>query len=155
MSVLGSLHADCAMGCNRWVRADNYMQHIESQCQHHFVQSTLSPSHTTIRDILTKSSQAPTTPAERKVAGNVIRRIMTESADTALIKIPTPGLVSEGKQRALAATVTGDNLRAELGAFSISHTNGDEIREVPFVYVPNLIAKVADMVSTYERYKNI
>ena len=48
----------------------------------------------------------------------------------------------------MAATVTGDNLRAELGAFSISHTNGDEIREVPFAYVP----KVADMVSTYERY---
>ena len=62
-------------------------------------------------------------------------------------------LASEGKQRALAATVTGDNLRAELGAFSISHAGGsDEIREVPFAYVPNLIAKVADMVSTYERY---
>ncbi len=64
------------------------MQHLESQCKH---QSTLSP---TIRDILTKSSQAPTTPAERKVAGNVIRRIMKQSADTAVIKIPTPGLVS-------------------------------------------------------------
>jgi hypothetical protein len=68
---------------------------LGSQCQHHFVQSTLSPSHTTISDILTKSSQAPTTPAERKVAGNVIRRIMTESADTAVIKVPTPGLVSK------------------------------------------------------------
>jgi hypothetical protein len=54
----------------------------------------------------------------------------------------------------LAATVTGDNLRAELRAFTISHSSGgDEIREVPFAYVPNLIAKVADMVSAYERYK--
>ena len=66
-------------------------------------------------------------------------------------------LASEGKQRALAAEVTGDNLKAELGAFTFSHSNGgDEIREVPFAYVPNLIAKVADMVSAYERYlKNV
>ena len=64
-------------------------------------------------------------------------------------------LASEGKQRALAATVTGDNLTAELGAFSVSHGNGrEEIKEVPFAYVPNLIAKVADMASVYERYYN-
>lgn len=63
-------------------------------------------------------------------------------------------LASEGKQRKLANAVVGDNFKAESGAFTFHHKGGtDEIKEVPFVYVPNLIAKVADMISSYERYQ--
>ena len=62
-------------------------------------------------------------------------------------------LASENKQRVLAKTITGDNVVAELGAFSFHLPGGgEEIRQVPFVYVRNLIAKVADMISSYERY---
>ncbi len=60
-------------------------------------------------------------------------------------------LASEGKQRTLASGIVGDNFRAEMGPFTIHHKDGDEIHEVPFVYVPNLIAKVADMIASYER----
>lgn len=64
-------------------------------------------------------------------------------------------LASEGKQRTLVKDVVGDNFRAESGAFTFSSGRGSltEIREVPFVYVPNLIAKVADMIVSYQRYQ--
>ena len=52
----------------------------------------------------------------------------------------------------MAKTITGDNLTAEMGAFSFHLTGGgEEIQQVPFVYVRNLTAKVADMISSYER----
>ena len=48
-------------------------------------------------------------------------------------------------------TITGDNVVAELGAFSFHLPGGaEEIRQVPFVYVRNLIANVADMITSYE-----
>ena len=41
---------------------------------------------------------------------------------------------------------------AEKGAFTFPLTGGgEEIREVPFAYVPNLIAKASDMVMAHER----
>ena len=52
-------------------------------------------------------------------------------------------IASEHSQRKLAKTIVGDNLVAEKGAFSVSTDHGDEIREVPFVYYPNLIAKIS------------
>ena len=49
---------------------------------------------------------------------------------------------SEVKQRALAKDLVGDNIVAELGAFTFKRDGGgEEIREVPFIYVPNLIRK--------------
>ena len=60
---------------------------------------------------------------------------------------------SEGKQRAMAKNLIGDNLRAEMGAFtSRREGGGEEIRETPFVCVPNLIAKVSDILSLNDRY---
>ena len=60
-------------------------------------------------------------------------------------------IASEHSQRKLAQTIVGDNLVAEKGAFSVSNDHGEEIREVPFVYYPNLIAKIADLVGQHER----
>ena len=48
--------------------------------------------------------------------------------------------------------IVGDNFKAESGPFTFHHNGADEIREVPFVFVPNLIAKVAEMITSYERY---
>lgn len=60
-------------------------------------------------------------------------------------------LASEGKQRALAKTlVDRENFVVEKGAFTFN--KGQEVREVPFAYVPNLIAKVADLIAAHERY---
>ena len=58
---------------------------------------------------------------------------------------------SEKKQRALASDLVGDNITAEKGAFSFCGHKGEEIREAPFVYCPDLIARVADTVHNHER----
>ena len=94
MSVLGNMVVDCNRGCNRSVRIMEYEQHLETDCQHHFEYSTLSPSHVTARDILSKSAETSTTPVERRIAATVIRKLMTEHADRTIIKIPTQGRVS-------------------------------------------------------------
>ena len=60
-------------------------------------------------------------------------------------------IASENSQRILTRTITGDDLVAKKGAFSVSTDRGEEIREIPFVYRPNFIAKVADIVNQHER----
>lgn len=50
---------------------------------------------------------------------------------------------------------SGENLVAEAAPFTFHSNDTDEICKVPFVYVPNLIAKVADMVAAYQGYSNI
>ena len=43
----------------------------------------------------------------------------------------------------------GENLVAERGAFTFSRDKGgEEIRGVPFVYTPNFIAKVVEIIQT-------
>jgi hypothetical protein len=52
-------------------------------------------------------------------------------------------LASEGKQRALAKDLIGDNLVATEGASTAKWDGGgEEIIKVPFAYVHNLIGKV-------------
>ena len=60
---------------------------------------------------------------------------------------------SEVKQRALAKEIVGDNLTAEMGAFTVKRDGGGEwVKEVPFVYVPNLIRRASDLVEQHQRY---
>lgn len=92
MGVLGSLHVSCGKECNRTVRADNYTKHITSNCRSYYVCSTLSPSKTTIRDILNKPSNIEPTRAEKQVAENVLKRMFTENPDS-VVKVPTHGQV--------------------------------------------------------------
>ena len=48
--------------------------------------------------------------------------------------------------------MVGDNFTVELGAFTFpAEGGGEEIRNVPFAYVNNLIAKVADIVDQHTR----
>ena len=62
-------------------------------------------------------------------------------------------MASEAKQRVMANEIVGDNLAAERGAFSFSQGKGggEVLKEAPFVYCPNLIAKVADCVEHNKR----
>lgn len=63
-------------------------------------------------------------------------------------------VASEGKQRKLAKEIVDQTLVAERGAFTFSGDKGAaEVREVPFVYRPNLIAAIADLVNRHHRYK--
>ena len=60
---------------------------------------------------------------------------------------------SERQQRGLAKEIVGENLVAEMGAFTVSAKGGgEEIQEVPFVYVPNLIKKATDIIEAHRRY---
>ena len=62
-------------------------------------------------------------------------------------------LASENKQRSLAKEATGGtNLNAEMIPFAFSSGKGepDKFCEAPFVYVPNLIAKVADRLAQHQ-----
>ena len=53
----------------------------------------------------------------------------------------------------MAKDITGDNIVAEKGAFTFSvDKGGEEVREVPFVYLKNLIAAVADTVAQHKRH---
>lgn len=64
-------------------------------------------------------------------------------------------VASEVRQRSLATDIVGDNLVAELGAFSFrGNGGGEEIKEVPFAYVPNLIRKASDLVEQHRGYKS-
>ena len=62
-------------------------------------------------------------------------------------------LASEKRQRSLAHDIIGENMVAEKGAFVFPQEGrGVEIREVPFVYIPNLVQKVTDLLVHNQRY---
>ena len=58
---------------------------------------------------------------------------------------------SEKKQRTLAKELLGDNITAEKGALSFSVDKSEEIREAPFVYCTNFIARVSDTICNHKR----
>ena len=63
-------------------------------------------------------------------------------------------MASEPKQRALAKEINDDNMKAEMVPFAFSaatKTEPDKFKEAAFVFVPNLIAKVADRLSDHMR----
>ncbi len=43
------------------------------------------------------------------------------------------------------------NLEAERGAFTFSVDSGEEIKEVQFVYYPNLMIVIAELVDKHDR----
>ena len=55
----------------------------------------------------------------------------------------------------MANEIVGENLAAERGAFTFpqgkASGGGEVVKEAPFVYCPNLIAKVADCVEHNKR----
>ena len=62
---------------------------------------------------------------------------------------------SEAKQWALAKVLVGENLHAEMGAFTAHREGGKEIRKAPLVCVPNLIAKVTNILNLNDRYVQV
>ena len=61
-------------------------------------------------------------------------------------------LASERQQRNRAKEAIGDNLAAEMVPFAFTVEDGVEFREVPFVFVPNLIVRVADKLNQHHLY---
>ena len=63
-------------------------------------------------------------------------------------------IASEGKMRAQAAEIVGDNLSAELVPFSFPHKDGGEfISDAPCAYVPQLWAKIHDLLEQSSGYE--
>ena len=60
-------------------------------------------------------------------------------------------VASEKKTLVMANEIVGDNIKGEMGAFTFPHEKGEEIRNASFVYCPNLISKVSDVVCHHER----
>ena len=62
-------------------------------------------------------------------------------------------LASERQQRALAGKVIGNNLEAEAVPFSFPlKSGGEEIRPAALAYIPNLPAKVFNLLQENEEY---
>lgn len=61
-------------------------------------------------------------------------------------------LGSESKVRSLASDLVGSNLSSELVAFTFSLDSGEEIRKAPMAYVPDLLAKVTQLLDQNDRY---
>ena len=51
----------------------------------------------------------------------------------------------------MAAEIIGQDPVAETAAFTVTVEKGEEIKQVPFVYFPNLIAKIGDVIYQHER----
>ena len=63
---------------------------------------------------------------------------------------------SEAKQRSIAKDLLGDNLVATEGVFTTKRDGGgEEIIQVPFAYVTNIIRKAADMIEHHRRYQSL
>ena len=58
------------------MRLDNYGKHVAGNCQGHYHHQVNSPSKMTLRDVLAKPVTVPATPAEIKVAGHLMRRML-------------------------------------------------------------------------------
>ena len=87
MGVLGSLLVKCE-SCVMLVKACNFTKHTDSKCTAHCEISGLnSPTKTTLQDVLSKSPDSTPSPSELRVAGNVIKQMMSSGEE--VIKIPT------------------------------------------------------------------
>lgn len=91
LSLLEGLHIHCMRKCGKVVRIDSYTKHLKGQCRSHYVQLVDSPSRMTIREVLSKPTESPATPAELRMAEHLVRKICTEG----VMKVPTRGQVSE------------------------------------------------------------
>ena len=67
------------------------------------------------------------------------------------LKVFNVSLASEKRQRVLAQQVAGENLSAEMVPLLFVEDNVETFRETQFVFVPNLIAKLADRLTAHQR----
>ena len=93
LNLLSGLLVTCGRGCGRLVRANLYIKHCESKCVGFYHQEVNSPSKMTLRDVLSKPTNLPPTPVEKKVTQHLVRRLLDESPQQ-VIRVPTRGQVS-------------------------------------------------------------
>ncbi len=97
VSLLQGLLVHCKRRCGKIVRVENYHKHLQGQCSSHYHLSVDSPSKLTIGEVLSRPSASPATPAEVKVAGHLVRKLMdhgSSSSSEGVVKVQTRGQVS-------------------------------------------------------------
>ena len=87
-NLLGDVKLVCK-ACKQTTTAAQYRLHKESRCKGHY---EISPSCISAQEILSRPVTAPTQPVEKKVAENLVRRLMAENEDK-IVRIPTKGQV--------------------------------------------------------------
>ena len=85
--LMGQLKIQCN-SCKNITTVQQYDHHRKSRCRLYFDSPQLS-----VHDILEKSPTTPTIPVEKRVAESLIRRLMAESRDESVIRVPTRGQV--------------------------------------------------------------
>lgn len=97
VTLLKGLLMYCVRGCGKIVQAGQYGEHLKGACKSHYNQLVDSPSKATISDVLSRPSTSPATPAELKVAGHLVRKIMDQDSGNSrgVLKIPQRGQVSK------------------------------------------------------------
>jgi hypothetical protein len=72
------------------------------------------------------------------------------------MKVWNISLGTEGKERSLARELIGPNITSESVAFTFSlDGGGEELRRAPMAYVPDLPAKVTQLLEQNDRYFSI
>ena len=84
LSLLAAVLVYCERGCGKLVRLDNHDRHTAGNCHHHQVDS---PSKLTLRDVFAKPVTLPATPAEMKVAGHLVRRMLGGNPQKQLVRV--------------------------------------------------------------------
>ena len=83
MAMLGSLPVTCVICCRE---VQQLTRHLDTKCSTLFRHD--SPSKTTIKEILSKPGTSTPSPAERRVAGTLIKRMMMDG-NSGVVQVPT------------------------------------------------------------------
>ena len=89
MQMLARLTLTCRM-CQQPVEATHYLKHLQHKCVTDVI--TSSPYELTVGQILETPSATPQTAVEKKAAGRIISRMITQHSATS-VKVPTSGQV--------------------------------------------------------------
>ena len=96
ITLLSDLLIHCAK-CGKLVKASEYIRHMDNNCELFSQPVMNSPSKVTLKDVLSKPVSTPATPMERRVTEHLVRRLLDESPEEKVIKVPTRGQVSHDK----------------------------------------------------------
>ncbi len=96
MSLMDDLLVKCPNACGCAVKLSNCINHQQSNC-HSFRENPNSPSRITLKDVLSKSSTSPATPAEIQATHSLVKRLLNQgeisSTSTPIIKVGSRGQV--------------------------------------------------------------
>ena len=95
--LLTTLLSDLLLHCAKYamlVEVSEYIRHLDINCEQFSQPVMNSPSKVTLKDVLSKPVSTTATPMERRVTEHLVRRLLDESPEEKVIKVPTRDQVS-------------------------------------------------------------